>query len=327
MNTTVSPSITIIICTFNRHELLRVALDSIAGLRNPNAVPLSVVVVDNSDDSNAIPLLEGMQSGFPWPLEAIAAHPANISVARNAGVAAASSADIVAFIDDDQKLDRGWLVAVMDAVEKHPHDVFFGKVDAQLETPERAGKTVRTLFSRQMDAPTGHEMFAMGPNKTKVVALATNNSIFRRATTLTDDVPFDPAFGNGGGEDFDLFCRLQRRGRRFAWLAEARAIEHVPASRCDPDYVAPRLYAGGQAYALAVSINSPVPVLERWRQRLIAVIQLGLMVPIWLRHINSTPAERAEVRFRTAAILGKLSFRTLKPIYSDEKRSVEGSAS
>lgn len=319
MNTSAGSTITIVICTFNRHTLLRAALDSIAALRNPESVPLSIIVVDNSDDSNALPLIEDVKPGFPWPLKAVAAHPANISIARNAGVAAASSADIVAFLDDDQKLDPDWLVAVMDAIEKHPHDVFFGRVDAQLETPERAGKTVRTLFSRQMDAPTGHEMFAMGPSKTKVVALATNNSIFRRATTLTDDVPFDPAFGNGGGEDFDLFCRLQRRGRRFAWLAEARAIEHVPGSRCDPDYVAPRLYAGGQAYALAVSINSPVPVLERWRQRLIAVIQLVLMVPVWLRHINSSPAERAEVRFRTAAILGKLSFKTLKPIYRDEE--------
>jgi succinoglycan biosynthesis protein ExoM len=315
-----SPSITIIICTFNRHGLLRAALDSIAAFSNPKAVPLSVIIVDNSDDSNAIPLVEEIQSRFPWPLRGIAAHPADISVARNAGVAEASSSDLVAFIDDDQQLPAHWLEAVMDAVEKYPHDIFFGRVDSRFEAPEHVGRTVRALFSRHVDASTGEEVFAMGPKKTKNVSLGTGNSIFRRATTLTDPVPFDPAFGSGGGEDYNLFCRLQRRGRRFAWLDEAYAVESVPASRCDPDYVARRLFAGGQAYALAVSLNSPAPVLERWRQRLIAVVQLGLMVPVWLRHIGKPQAERNEVRFRTASILGKLSFKTLKPIYREEKR-------
>lgn len=320
MKTPHSSTITIIICTFNRHDLLRTALESIAALSNPNSVPLSVIVVDNSDDSNALPLIEEMSSRFPWPLRGIEAHPPDISVARNAGVAAASSSDLVAFIDDDQTLPPHWLEAVMNAVETYPHDIFFGRVDSRFEAPERAGRTVRALFSRQLDASTGEEVFAMGPQKTKSVSLGTGNSVFRRATTLTDPIPFDPAFGSGGGEDYNLFCRLQRRGRRFAWLEEAYANENVPASRCDPDYVARRLFAGGQAYALAVSLNSPAPVLERWRQRLIAMVQLGLFIPVWLRQIGKPQEERDEVRFRMAGILGKLSFKTLKPIYREERR-------
>lgn len=314
-------TLAIVICTFNRRDLLKEALHSIAELRDPGGIQVSVVVVDNSDDSNAFAAAESMRGALPWELRIVAAHPPNISVARNAGVAAAGDAEIVAFVDDDQQLAPDWLVAVSKATRELPHDAFLGPVNADFEQPDLAGRTARTLFSRQLDVPTGHELIAMGPEKTKVIALATNNAIFRRATTLTDAICFDPSFGNGGGEDYDLFCRLQRRGRRFAWVGDARAAEHVPASRCNPDYLARRLFAGGQAYAMAVSKNNARPQLERWRLRLVAIIQLILLAPVWLKTLGSPRTERDELRFKIAAVRGKLSLRDLVPIYRKEQRS------
>lgn len=314
------PTLAIVICTFNRRGLLIEALQSIAALRDPGGIQVSVVVVDNSDDSNAFDAAESMRAALPWELRIVAAHPPNISVARNAGVAAAGDVEIIAFVDDDQRLAPDWLGAVGKAMRELPHDAFLGPVDAVFERPDLAGRTARTLFSRQLEAPTGHDLVAMGPEKTKVIALATNNAIFRRETTLTDAICFDPGFGNGGGEDYDLFCRLQQRGRRFAWLADARAAEHVPASRCNPDYLARRLFAGGQAYAMAVSKNSPWPRLERWRLRLVAIIQIALLAPVWLKTLGAPQAARDELRFKLAAVRGKLSFRGLVPIYRKEQR-------
>lgn len=312
--------ITIVICTFNRHALLRQALESIAALRNPQNIPLEVIVVDNSDDGNALEMIATMRAAMPCPLAGLAAHPANISVARNAGAAAATTG-IVAFLDDDQRLDAGWLEAVAEGLARYPHDVFFGAVEPVMEAPERADATVHMLFSRHPDLPTGTDLFAMGPQKTPGISLATNNSIFRRATTLTGPMPFDPAFGNGGGEDFDLFCRLQRQGRRFGWLPAARAAEFVPASRCDHDYLARRFFAGGQAYALAIARNSSAPRLTRWRLRAMALAQLLLLLPRWLTSRLEGPEARNRLRHRMAGVLGKLSLRRLEPIYSNTGQS------
>ena len=314
-------SIAIVICTFHRPDLLRQCLDSIAMLHNPEGVPLSVVVVDNSDEGTALPLIEAMKASMPFPLHGIAAHPPNISIARNAGVAAASYADVIAFVDDDQRLTRDWLVAVSKGLRELPHDALLGGVEAEHERPDLAGPTARMLFARDMQGPRGSDIIAMGPKKTKTMALATNNSIFRREATLMDEVTFDPAFGHGGGEDYDLFCRLERRGKRFGWLPEAKAIEFVPASRCNPDYIAGRLFAGGQAFAKVVAKNSENPFLVRWRHRLIGLAQLCLLAPTWLRHRNSSPEQRAEIRFRIASAAGKLSFGDLVPIYRKETRS------
>lgn len=315
----INSALTIIICTYNRHNLLRKALESIARLKNPGSIKLTVLVVDNSDDSNALPMIEEMRTGMPFTLVGLAAHPANISRARNAGVLAAET-EAVAFIDDDQELDRGWLIAVSDALARHPHDVFFGHVAPVYERPESVDQTVQTMFSRWLDQPQGHAMYAMGPRKTRGIALGSGNSIFRRSRTLTDLMPFDPTFGNGGGEDYDLFCRLQRRGMTFGWLPDAKVFEFVPASRCNPDYMAARLFAGGQAYALAVSRNSAFPGLQRWRQRMIALMQLVLLLPHCLVSTQSADA-RTELRYRKAAILGKLSFRELEPIYAQNSPS------
>lgn len=256
-----------------------------------------------------------MRPRLPYPMLAIAAHPANISVARNAGVAAAPD-EIVAFMDDDQQLDPHWLIAVSEGLSAFTHDVLFGAVEPVLEMPDRADATVLGLFSRRLSASAGTDLFAMGPAKTHEIALATNNCVFRKSMTLTDVAPFDPAFGNGGGEDYDLFCRLERRGRRFGWLPSAKALEFVPAKRCDPAYLERRLYAGGQAFALAISRNSANPALQRWHLRLRAILQLAILLPLSPLQWLQGPEARRQLRYRLAGVFGKISFAELEPIYS-----------
>lgn len=309
-----APDISIIICTFNRTDLLKLAMESIAKLSNPDVLKVEVVIVDNSDDNNAKDTVDAVRAAMPYPVKMVVAHPANISVARNAGVNAASS-EIVAFMDDDQTLDKGWLMAVWDGLAKHPHDVLFGSVTPVAERPDLVDATVEQLFSRQLPFDAGHDLIPMGPNKTRGVSMATNNSVFRRASTLYEDQPFNSAFGNGGGEDFDLFCRLQRKGCRFGWLPDAKALEYVPAKRCNPTYLLQRFYAGGQAYAMAVSINNDNPNIERWRQRLLACVQFGLLVCTMPIAMVSGKERWLAWRYRVAGVLGKISFRKLLAIY------------
>ena len=309
-----SKHLAVIVCTFNRHDTLRKTLASMARLTPGRDISFSVVVVDNSEDSNALPLIDEISQTVPYELWAIPAHPPNISIARNAGVAATRS-EYVAFIDDDQELDPNWLVALEQALTGSCKDVFFGAVEPVYEAPDRVDDTVDLVFSRRVNGASGTELFAMGPNKTPGVALGCGNAILRRSTTLTDPIPFDPDFGNGGGEDYDLFCRLQRRGCRFAWVAEAGVREFVPAGRCDPVYMASRLFAGGQAFAMAVSRNSSNPRFERIRQRLIAVVQLSLLLPRLALLPFSGNTAKIAFRYRKASALGKLAFRPLKPIY------------
>jgi succinoglycan biosynthesis protein ExoM len=313
------PSLAIVICTFKRPELLRLCLRSIAAQDTPDRLHggVNIYVVDNSDEGDARPIVTEAAAASPWPLVWLEAHPANISVARNLGVAAGKE-DFVAFVDDDQTLDPGWLAAVLQAVGDDRFDAWLGRVVGLFETPARTTPAIWNLFSREFTEDSGFELFAFGPGRRAGIALATNNCVFRRAACLDDVEVFDPAFGKGGGEDFDLFCRLQRRGRRFVWLAEATAREFVPASRCDRSYMRRRFYAGGQAFAEAMARGGRNPALERWIIRAKALVQAGLLTlgapaAFW----NGADA-RTDYVFRWAGVLGKLSFGETHPLYQQK---------
>lgn len=310
------PALSIVICTFHRERLLQKALDSLARQTTPADFGVEIVVVDNSDTSSARATVEAHGATAPFPVHFVEAHPPNISAARNAGVAA-SSGDSIAFLDDDQETAEGWLLAAARALDEFPHDAFFGAVEPIFEAPARATGMARRLFSRWLEAPRGAELVAYGPEKTRDLALATNNSIFRRAALPHDGHVFDLAFGNGGGEDYDLICRMQREGRSFAWLPEARAREFVPETRCDAAYLRRRFYAGGQAYAAAVAKSSAHPRLSRWSIRAKAIAQLVLLaarMPIALARGGEALVDHLHV---FAGALGKLSFSAIRPIYRE----------
>jgi succinoglycan biosynthesis protein ExoM len=306
----------IIICTFRREELLAKTLASIRAQAVPPGARLSVVVADNSDEGSAAGVVAAAQAVSPFEIRYVEAHPANISVARNAGIRA-SDAPFVAFVDDDEELAPDWFEAVVAGLRAHPHDVFFGRVDPVFEAPERVTPAIRQLFSRFIEAPSGREVTALGDRKDRVLTVATSNSVLRRATTLTDEAPFNPHFGNAGGEDLDLFCRLQVRGCRFAWLPAARVSEWVPASRCDPGYLRRRFFAGGQAYAEAVAGSSGQPVLARWWLRAKALVQLGLLALHYPAVRRQGGAALTDFGFRWAGVRGKLSLGRLYPVYRE----------
>jgi succinoglycan biosynthesis protein ExoM len=304
----------IIICTYHRPELLRRTLASISRQSPPRLLDPAIYVVDNSDDGSAIQVVSEAAATCPFPIRWLEAHPANISVARNVGIRA-SDQPFVAFIDDDEVCEPDWLQAVSHAVHTSTHDVLFGRVIADFENPLLPTDAVRQLFSRNLDLAEGHALYAFGPEQNSAITLATCNSLFRRATTLTDESPFRDSFGVGGGEDYDLFCRLQVRGRSFGWLPAASVREFVPSERCDGYYLRRRFYAGGQAYAAAIAHNSPARRLARWMLRLKALAQAALLLAQFPIAAARGRRSFADYIYRWAGILGKLSFGETYPLY------------
>lgn len=304
----------LVICTYRRPEPLKLALASALRQRVPEGARFAIVVVDNSDEGSAEAVVAA-HAGGDVPVIYAQAHPPNISVARNAGLAAAAASPLIAFIDDDQEMTDGWLDAMLDGARRHPQDVFVGPMVGLFEAPDKATPAMRSLFSRDTEAPDGTELFAMGPRKTADVILSTANSLFRR--DALEGLRFDPAFGHAGGEDYDLFCRLQAAGRRIGWLAGPRVTEHVPASRCDAAYMRRRVYAGGQAYAAAVSKASERPRATRWRLRALAAVQTALLAaqaPVMLLRGRDAFADHT---VRMAGVLGKLSLGGMYPVYRE----------
>jgi glycosyltransferase involved in cell wall biosynthesis len=100
-----------VVCTVSRKriELLRACVDSLlAGLRRPDEI---FVVVDGNR-----PLEAELAASLPAPVRVMGCERGGLSEARNVGVRAARS-DVVAFVDDDATVDRGWLRELLQVLE------------------------------------------------------------------------------------------------------------------------------------------------------------------------------------------------------------------
>ena len=321
---TARPRISIVICTYERPQLLSAALASIFRLEGLDRAVLDVVVVDNSESGSARASVEAAAAGAQVKVTLTAAHPPNISVARNVGVAA-TDADVIAFLDDDQEVQPGWLDAVVDGLDRFPQDVFFGPIVPRFESEAAATEPARVLFTRFSDAAAGMEVLAIG-RRTGQFPLSTANSIFRRARTLAGPAPFDVRLGQCGGEDLHLFNRLQRAGCSFGWLPDAGASDFVPTRRCGFGYLLARHYAGGQAYAAALIWTSPTPL----RDEILLIGKASIQIPMLLPKVAVAAIARqrsaAALAFRLAGIVGKLTWRRLHPLYRNESRGTPAAA-
>jgi len=121
-------SLDVCVCTFRRPSVAGL-LASLAKQILPPSLRVRVIVADNDDTPSAREIvLDAFQANG---LNGIYLHAPerNISIARNACLAAAD-ADLVAFIDDDEVARPDWLAGLIAEQGRAAADVVFGKVNA-----------------------------------------------------------------------------------------------------------------------------------------------------------------------------------------------------
>jgi succinoglycan biosynthesis protein ExoM len=298
--------------------MLQSAIASCLANATRRGLLFEIVIADNSVDGHAAPLLKQF-SAQPIPVRRVPASPPNISIARNVGLRAAR-APLVAFLDDDLEVESGWLDALVDTLNLTGADVALGRLKPRFAAgaPPAWDRTA-SRFNRLLPAPSGTALIMTGPHRTRGFSMTTATSLWRAATCFTDALPFDPEFGASGGEDFELFLRLELRGRRFVWCAEAVVTETIPVERCTLSYNVLRAYSGSQAYAAATIKNAARPFRSAANVMLRGALQallLGLQVVIALPFGRVVWQQRLIL---AAQGLGKLLWWRKLPLYRNEK--------
>src|SRR5262245_4311075 len=107
-----SPTATVLICTYNRARALGETLDSLARMTVPSAVSWDVLIVDNNSSDDTAAVVRDRQGAFPVPLEYLHEPRQGKSYALNTGLAAGRSSFVV-FTDDDVLVEPDWLQAAI----------------------------------------------------------------------------------------------------------------------------------------------------------------------------------------------------------------------
>ena len=318
------PEVSVVICTYNRPLMLQEALATCLAHATCAGLAFEVVIADNSPERHAQALVHQVASGgAAVAVRWVPAAPPNISIARNAGLRAARGR-LVAFLDDDLQVQPGWLDALVATLGRSGADVVIGPVRPAFA----AGHPPRwdpqgARFTRVLAACSGAPIRAGGAARTRGFAISTANSLWHAARCFADPAPFDPTFGASGGEDLDLFLRLEAQGRRFAWCAEAELRETIPAARSTLGYHVLRAYSGAQVYAAAVIKNidgKPRAAIDLMLRGAVQAAGFGAAVPL-LFLLGRTTAWPSAL-LAAAAGLGKLLWWRRLKLYHVEKRPV-----
>ena len=124
---TSNPAISVVICTYNRADLLSAAIEHVLAQDDRGTPPFELIIVDNNSTDTTAAVVE-RASALDGRVRYVRETRQGVSHARNAGVAAAR-AHIIAFTDDDVRVGRAWLASLALAFAAHPGaSVIGGKV-------------------------------------------------------------------------------------------------------------------------------------------------------------------------------------------------------
>lgn len=234
--------VTLAVASFRRPQGLRRLLLSLQGLARPRLpeTELSVVVIDNSPDEEARPVVRKIAEDFPFALAYARQSERGITHVRHLGVelARAAGADFIAFLDDDQLAAPGWLDGLVSVQARTDADVVVGAVrPVFLEPPPR--------WIRD----GGFFVFPEHPDGAEIDYGRTGNVLIRTALFEDARIAFDHSFALTGGEDTILFQAVQRAGYSIIYSAQGLAYETVPASRARLAWLLQRWFRTGHVEA------------------------------------------------------------------------------
>ena len=116
--------VTVVICTYNRADLLRRCLEALDRQDVPGTA-FSVLVVNNRSTDDTSDVVAAHAAAAPYPLREALEERQGTSHARNRGILE-SDTDWVAFLDDDVMPHPGWMRAVLEFIAEHPEAAVFG---------------------------------------------------------------------------------------------------------------------------------------------------------------------------------------------------------
>jgi GT2 family glycosyltransferase len=220
----------IIVATRNRDRHLRRLLTSIFAATGVAELAPEVVVADNgSTDATAAVVDEAARTHRN--LRRLAVPEAGKSRALNAAIRA-STAPLLAFVDDDVELDREWLVAVDAYFARHA--VGAAQATIRVAREAAANAAVAAAIERWHTVPRCD----YGPGVTESRSLIGANMIVARSTFARVGL-FDERLGPGAAgasEDTELAERIVAAGIAIGYVPDAIVYHAVERERLSAEF-------------------------------------------------------------------------------------------
>jgi glycosyltransferase involved in cell wall biosynthesis len=227
-------NISVVLCTYNRADSLRRALESLSRQQLPSGVEREVLIVDNnsSDHTRAV----AAEAPSALPCRYIFEPRQGKSFALNTGLAAAKG-DLIVFADDDLTMDRGWLAGLWRAAVAHPDCVGFGgRIVAVWSGPKPAWYCDSGPY-KLINGVVGS--YDHGPETKEVGMLPFGANMAFRREVFAVHGGFNLDLGSirlMRGEDTEFGRRVRNSGGRILYVGNATVYHPVGAGKMRRGY-------------------------------------------------------------------------------------------
>jgi len=251
-------SVSVLICTYNRAELLAQTLEALARATAPDACAVEIVVVDNNSTDDTAAVVRRAAALGPRPVQYVHERQQGKSFALNAGLSV-SQGDIIALTDDDVLPSADWLVRIVSNFCTADGVVFvFGKVLPRwgvTPPPEMLTVRARDIWGPLALVDYGDEtiQYDAATFGTRRLPIGANLAIRRDAIERVGGWRTDLGKVDNtliAGEDHELCIRLFVAGLYSGIYDPAVSVRHlVPASRLTRRYFRRWFYWHGRTMA------------------------------------------------------------------------------
>lgn len=254
-------NITVILCTFNRCQVLANALESVAHSAFPAAVDWEVLVVDNNSTDQTPAVVNSFTQKYPGRFRYLFEPLPGKSRALNAGIREARGA-LLAFTDDDVIVEPAWLHRLTLPLASGECAGVAGRI-----LPERTFSPPRWIPLNDRDALAPLAIFnpdrEAGPIHTSPYGanMAFQKCVLEKYGGFRTDLGPEPGSGNPQkSEDSELGQRLLTAGERLRYEPAALVYHSVPPHRARKKYFLAWWFDKARADVIAFGI----PADTKW---------------------------------------------------------------
>lgn len=242
----------IAICTRERPKMLQAAARSVLDLAAPEGSELCLLIVENERvpqfDEQKLKAFLQREPGRASSIAIRHLHNATIGIAstRNTALdfARREGFDYLAFIDDDEVVDREWLDQLTAAAHANGFALTGGPVTPVLAadptTPLQ--RAIWAGYQRQRKRRRERAEKLTHAGKAGRVVAITSNWLLDLRDKFASDLRFNERFDLTGGEDTDFYRRLRERNATTGWAPKAHVFETIPLARLSMRYQLQRNY-------------------------------------------------------------------------------------
>jgi len=231
-----SELISVCIATCNRPFLLSKTLESLKNQKTNGLFTYEIIVVDNgtiySDE-----IVDIFRQSNDISIKYYRQSIKNISLTRNECIEH-SSGDYIAFIDDDEIANKSWLIELYATLKLKKCSAVIGPVFPIFPMAKKLPFWYRHLYRYEKQFE----------NLSIIKEGKTGNALIDKR--YLNDIRFDSNLGLTGGEDTDLFNKIQNIGGLLYYTTEAIVFETVEEKRLTFKWVFFRNVRCTQGYSI-----------------------------------------------------------------------------